>query len=358
MTASRSARCHVLIEHATRGYRSASRGEIRAFARCRNEILRLPAFLQHYRGLGVDRFFIADNDSSDGSTEYLAGQPDVQLFRTADRYGEARSGTNWLNALLREFGVGAWCVTVDIDELLVYPGSGDASLRTMTEYLDRHGYEALACLLLDLYPAGPLKECLYKAGDDLLDAAPYFDPGPYEKSVVYLCPGVLIRGGMRERVFFPEFRARGFGARMRDALLDRLAHRVPILRDTSRLRARRRRNPPCLTKIPLVRWDERSQYLNIHWVSQKIVSPETGVLLHFKFLHDFHDRAVEDVARGEHYDVGLASEYQRYVEKLDENPEMTLAYEGSTRLIGTNQLVDLGLMQDTEAWADARTNRR
>ena len=82
------------------------------------------------------------------------------------------------------------------------------------------------------------------------------------------------------------------------------------------------------------------------------------MLLHFKFLHDFHDRAVEDVARGEHYDVGLASEYQRYVEKLDENPEMTLAYEGSTRLIGTNQLVDLGLMQDTEAWADARTNRR
>jgi len=355
VTASKTAGCHVLIEHATRGHRSASPMEIRAFARCRNEILRLPAFLRHYRGLGVDRFFIVDNDSSDGSTEYLAGQADVQLFRTTDRYGEARSGTNWLNALLREFGVGAWCVTVDIDELLMYPGSEHASLRTMTEYLDRHGYEALACLLLDMFPAGPLMEDPYRAGDDLLDAAPYFDPGPYERSVVYLCPGVLIRGGMRERVFYPEFRARGFAARMYDALLDRLAHRIPILRETSWLRARRRRNPPCLTKIPLVRWDEKSHYLNIHWVSQKIVAPDTGVLLHFKFLHDFHDRAVEEVARGEHYDVGLASEYRRYVERLGENPEMTLAYEGSTRLAGTTQLVHLGLMQDTKAWVDART---
>ncbi len=353
MTVTKTIGCHVLIEHAARGYRSASTGEIRAFARCRNEILRLPAFLQHYRGLGVDRFFIIDNDSSDGSFEYLAGQADVQLFGTADRYGEAKSGADWLNALLREFGVGAWCVTVDIDELLVYPGSEHASLRTMTEYLDGHEYQAMACLLLDLYPAGPLKESLYHAGDDMLAAAPYFDPGPYEKSPVYLCPGVLIRGGMRERVFYPEFRARAFPARMFDAMLDRLAHRVPILRETPWLRSRRRRNPPCLTKIPLVRWDENSRYFSNHWVSPKIVAPETGALLHFKFLQDFHDRAYLEVARGEHYDG--ASEYQRYVEKLSHNPDMILAYDGSTRFGGTTQLVHLGLMQDTTAWADART---
>ena len=318
-------------------------------------MLRLPAFLQHYRDMGVDRFFIVDNDSSDGSTEYLAGQPDVRLFGTANRYSEAGSGTRWLNALLSEFGVGAWSVAVDIDELLVYPGSEHASLHTMTEYLDRHGYEAMACLLLDLYPPGSLKECRYHVGDNLLAAAPYFDPNPYDKSLVYSCPGALIRGGMRERVFYPEFRARGLGVRMYDATLDRLAHRVPVLRETPWLRARRRRNPPCLTKIPLVRWDEKSRHLSSHWVSPKIVAPETGALLHFKFLHDFHDRACQEVARGEHYDG--ASEYQRYADRLGHTPDMTLMYEGSTRFQGTAQLVDLGLMEDTEAWADARTNR-
>jgi len=354
-TISLSTHCHVLVERAISGHRCVTPGEIRAFSKCRNERLRLPAFLEHYRGLGVDRFFIIDNDSSDGTTEYLAGQPDVHLFRTASRFSEARGGTDWLNALLREFGTGSWCVTVDIDELLVYPGSEHASLRTLTEYLDRSGYQALSCLLLDLYPAGPLSECLYSTGDDLLAAAPYFDAGPYDKSPVDRCPGVLIRGGMRERTFYPEFKARGLGAKIYDALLDRVAHRSPLLRDTPWLRARQRRNPPCLTKIPLVRWDEKSQYLNVHWVSRKIIAPETGVLLHFKFLHDFHGRVVQEAARGEYYDG--ASEYHRYVAKLSGNPNMTLMYEGSTRFEGTTQLVRLGLMQETGAWADAKATR-
>ena len=61
---------------------AAAPGEIRVFSRCRNEALRLPAFLEHRR-LGVDGFFIIDNDSTDGTTDYLAGQPDVRAFRTA-----------------------------------------------------------------------------------------------------------------------------------------------------------------------------------------------------------------------------------------------------------------------------------
>jgi hypothetical protein len=63
------------------------------------------------------------------------------------------------------------------------------------------------------------------------------------------------------------------------------------------------------------------------------------------------------MARGEHYDVSLASEYRRYVDRLSKNPEMTLAFEGSTRLAGMTQLIDLGLMKDTDAWADARAKR-
>jgi len=243
-------RCHVLVERTVTHPPVASRQEIRAFARCRDERLRLPAFLKHYRDLGVGRFFIVDNDSSDGTTDYLAEQPDVRLFRTANRYSEASSGTDWLNALLAEFGVGFWCLTVDIDELLVYPGSEHASLHTLTAYLEQHGHEALACLLLDLYPRGPLRECSYESGGDLLAAAPYFDVGPYERSAVFLCPEVLIRGGMRERIFYPEVRTRGIGARIYDSLLDRIGHRVPLLREMPWLRARRRHKPPCLTKVP------------------------------------------------------------------------------------------------------------
>ncbi len=105
-------------------------------------------------------------------------------------------------------------------------------------------------------------------GDDLLAAAPYFDAGPYEKSPVETCPGVFITGGMRERVFYPKFRARGSGAKACDALLNAVAYHFPILGDTPWVRARWRRRPPLLTKVPLVRWDAKSMYINSsHWVS-------------------------------------------------------------------------------------------
>jgi hypothetical protein len=353
----RSVHCHVLVDGAVGRHPAAVPGEIRAFSTCRNERLRLPAFLEHYRRLGVGQFFFIDNGSSDGTAEYLADQADVRLFRTANRYSEANEGTDWLNALLAEFGVGFWCVTVDVDELLVYPGSDHASLHTLTTYFDRCGYEALCCLLLDLYPAGSLRECAYRPGDDLLAAAPYFDVAPYEKSPFDLCPGFLVGGGMRERVFHPEFRTRGLGAKIYTALYYRVLFRTPLLRDMEWVRARPPNSPPCLTKVPLVRWNEHSKYLkSTHGVSPKRVAPETGALLHFKFLQDFHARAVEEAARGEHYN--RASEYQRSAERLGRTPDMTFMYEGSVRFEGPSQLVDLGLVQDTKAWADARLGKQ
>jgi O-antigen/teichoic acid export membrane protein len=329
--------------------------EIRAFSKCRNERLRLPAFLAHYRRLGVNRFFIVDNESSDGSYEYLARQEDVRVHRTAQRFSEARGGTDWMNAMLDEFGVGSWCVTADIDELLVFPGSEEASLRTFIEYCDHNGYEALSCLLLDLYPER-LSACRYHSGDDLLEAAPFYDAGPYRKSPTDLCPGVVIRGGVRERVFYAGLRSRRAGARAWDALLEQLAHRSFMFRDASALRARRQRDPPCLTKVPVIRWDRESKYLSSHWITPKVLAPDTGILLHFKLLQDFHERAVTEAARGEHYEG--ASEYRRYAERLASDPDLELVYEGSVRFKGTSQLVGLGLMHDSAGWVATRNERR
>ena len=60
--------------------------EIRLFAVIRNESLRLPSWLRHYRELGVNRFFIVDNDSSDGSGVALLKEPDVHLFHTRESF--------------------------------------------------------------------------------------------------------------------------------------------------------------------------------------------------------------------------------------------------------------------------------
>ena len=328
--------------------------EIRLFSKCRNEQLRLPAFLRHYRNIGVQRFFFVDNASNDGSAEYLRQQPDVHVFGTCGSFRAARGGTAWLNTLLARFGAGRWCITVDVDELFCYPGSETAGLERLTTYLDEHAYEAMHCQLLDLYPEGPIRDSTYASGDDLVEAAPFFDRGPYDRLPHHECPFVLVYGGVRERVFFPESWARDWRRHLHVALYHRVILSIPVLRDSARILAHRPLFPPCLTKVPLVRWDEGSRYLNVnHFVSPKRLAPESGVLLHFKLLQDFHARASQEVARAEYYDGAI--EFRRYAEKLRTDPRLTFRYDGSLRFENSTQLVRLGLMQDTAAWLQARS---
>jgi hypothetical protein len=344
---------HVLLERSQTHFPPTASWEVRVFSKCRNERLRLPAFLRHYRALGASRFFIVDNGSSDGTLEYLLEQSDVHVFSTDSHFKETRGGATWLNTLLGRFGVGSWCVTVDIDELLCYPGSEIATLPTLTAYLDKHGYEALPALLLDLYPPGPIAECVYASGEDLLAAAPYFDAGPYRRLPVGLCPDNLILGGPRERVFYADLRARSFRRRLSVALYRRIGLRLPILRRSRWFSSLRPRVSPCLTKVPVVKWDAGSHYLSAnHFVSPKRLPPETGVVLHFKFLGDFPARVRQEAVRGEYFDG--ASEYKRYAECLARDPCLNLMYEGSLRFRDTAQLVALGLMQDSAPWKAAR----
>ena len=55
----------------------APAGEIRLFTRLRNEAVRLPWLFDFYRRQGVDRFFVVDNGSDDGSRDWLLAQPDT-----------------------------------------------------------------------------------------------------------------------------------------------------------------------------------------------------------------------------------------------------------------------------------------
>src|SRR5690606_19203103 len=54
----------------------------------RNESFFLDAFLAHYRALGVERFIVLDDRSTDGSLEFLAAEPDVMIVGSDLRYGE------------------------------------------------------------------------------------------------------------------------------------------------------------------------------------------------------------------------------------------------------------------------------
>jgi hypothetical protein len=108
-------------------------------------------------------------------------------------------------------------------------------------------------------------------------------------------------------------------------------------------------------KVPLVRWRPGARLVSsTHLLAPMALAAEqpSGVLLHFKFLQDFHMRAEDAVARGAHYDG--SREYRRYLAALRADAGFRLHSPRAVRYAGAEQLVALGLMTDTPGWRAAR----
>lgn len=285
-------------------------GEIRACLIVRDEALRLPSVLSHHRALGVDRFIVVDDGSTDGTLAYLAAQPDVHVVQTEFRYEARHRGVDWLNHVLDAFCDGHWTLTIDADELLVFPGCDDVGLRGLCGHLERHGARGVMALMIDMYGPGPVTEAVHAPTTSLLETCPWFDPGPYHAVRAGPFPHVQFSGGPRARLF-----------------------------DFSAYQPR----PPVLTKVPLVKWARGARYvLSTHAITPLPLYPMLAGLLHFKFLSDFPERVARAVAEGQYY--GGSKEYRAYKDLLDRAPDLCLRDARSARYAGPQQLVDLEIM--------------
>ena len=280
--------------------------DILTFMAVRNELLRLPAVLEHYRRIGVDRFFIVDNGSSDGTRDFLSAQDDVDLFATEGSYAESKFGMDWLHTLMDRFANGHWILNIDADELFIYPHHENTTLKRLCAFLDRTRSTAMLSILLDMYSDKAIDQTTYRCGGSLLETCPYFDGGPYKILRSQLFPHVELRGGPRARVFWDA--NTGFFS-------------------------------PTVSKVPLVKWVTGCRYISgQHYMEGPLsLSNLTGALLHFKFLHDFCVRATEESTREEHF--ASAREYKLYKRKLDEQQGLTLYYSGSIRYRDSGQLI-------------------
>lgn len=328
-------------------------GEILALLVTRDESLRLPDALASLRRIGVDRVVVIDNGSSDGTPE-IAREAGAHLIHAEGSYAASRFGIDWTNAVLDAWGRGHWVLVIDADEQLVYPGSNRVGLRRLTAHLDHLGSEALRTVMLDCFPPGPLAACRYAPGEKLAEAAPMFEPPRLRREAIEGFPGLLDYGGIRERLFFPEADPR-HPARWLWQKAFNLGWRIPALRRDPRFAALAPPRSPTVTKLPLLRWREGAALeASTHRMAPMAMAPEqpSGVLLHFKFLQDFHARALDAVARGAHWDG--SREYRRYLARLEANPGFGLAGPRALPFAGPAQLVRLGLMRDTEGWRHAR----
>lgn len=320
--------------------------EVRLFCVAYNEALRLPAFLDYYRRLGVGRFFIIDNKSTDGTAELLAAQDDVQTFRTTQSFAAARSGIDWTNRLLAHYGAGHWCLVADADELLAYPDCETVRLPDFCAALERTGARAMQVLLLDMYSDKPMADIGYRAGQNLLQACPYFDGDyrfvprlvpPWNRAYPPLEP----LGGPRTRLFFPK--QYGLGAVPRAGI--KLVYRM-VKPCVNRGWLNPRYLPtaaPQMFKTPLFKGGKGVQLITNHRTVPLPLAKTTGALLHFKYLDDFAAKVAAAVSGGQFF--GGSIEYRCYDKRLRRNPQFTFMYSGSKRYDNSTSLIAAGLIR-------------
>ena len=290
--------------------------DVLCFLVVRNELLRLPYLLEYYRSKGIRNFFVVDNHSNDGTVPYLLEQPDVYIWHTTRPYSASRWGVDWVELLLQNYGVNRWCLLVDADEILYYPDCETKSIPQLCEELDQENKQALSTNLLDMYSKEPIKDANYIQGQNFLEVCSYFDKefyslkmsetGPYKSQTGYW-------GGLRQRIF------------------QNMEHE-----SGKRLY--------CLNKVPLIKYDYSVKLCEgFHWAGNIDFSSQTGCLLHFKYFSTFHERAKQEVERGQHWNSG--SEYGQYLQRLEQNPQLSfydMSY--SVEFQDSQQLLKLGII--------------
>ena len=164
----------------------------------KNEQEKLPVFFMHYRKLGIKKFIMIDNASSDGTMKFLMKQRDAEVYRVSEKF-QSSVKEGWINQIFALYGFHRWYLIVDADELITWPQLGKKTLHDMVIFLQKNRQYRPMALMLDMYPDAFLYQ---RQSGNILKKCCYFDKDTY-----YWIEGCLVdilSGGPRKRVLGSE----------------------------------------------------------------------------------------------------------------------------------------------------------
>lgn len=193
-----------------------------------------------------------------------------------------------------KYGHNQWCLTLDADEILIYPNWTTRPLPALIDWLEERNQLSFGAMMLDLYPKTKLSAAPYTRAQDPSLSLEYFDSGNYIIQKKPWLNSLWMQAGVRSRVFFKDAPEKS----------------------------------PTLNKIPLVKWNRRFAYLNsTHSMLPPLYNQHyakdggemiSGVLLHSKFLSNIIAKSAEEQIRKEHFNN--SSLYDEYYSAILTDP--------------------------------------
>ena len=285
---------------------SLLREELVVVAVVRNEMVMLPHFLAHYRGLGIRCFVFVDNCSDDGTREYLVSQPDAVVYSADTEYRRSHYGVTWQQAVMGNLCLGKWVLLADADEFLVYEDCETVPLAELTRSIDRENRDGALLYMIDMYPYGDLGDADFAKGEPFA-LAPYFDKDPLIE--------LRFGGGSYSN-------SRNF--------VNGLRHRIA----PSRINAYVSQKYALFRYRPWIRVSE-----GVHYSANIAVSAKPLFFAHFKYHAGFKHKVLTEVSRNQHFNG--AEEYRRYIAMLAEGMGGFGAEASTTRYRGSRSFVQL-----------------
>lgn len=236
----------------------------------KDDLFRIKKFIEHYRKLGVNQFVFVDNNSTDGTYEYLMSQEDCDVYECKQNYSSLRRVV-WINKLISIYGYNCWYVMVDSDEFILYQGMEEYSILDLIKYAESKRISRISGYLVDMYSKGTL--FAIRKEEDFIKEFRFFDGRGYDiHNTNY---GVSITGGPRRRVFHTDNE---------------------------------------LAKCPIFKLKKDDIVASAHFLLPRVKAKENPIWLaigHYKFLNQNDILKINEAVKNENYACG-SREYKLY----------------------------------------------
>lgn len=271
----------------------------------KNDIRRIQMLVDHYRKLGVVKFAILDNESNDGTFEWMLNQSDIDLYQCSDPY-QSFVKEGWINRLISYYGFDRWYIVTDSDELVVYQDMEIISISNLTLRLDKSGIKRVKALTLDTYRENPLMKESVNIWNDYrwVDSDSYYEI--YRNAGSYRVKRFI--GGPRYRLM---------------------------------------NSTVSLDKHPLIYWEKGTISDNAHYQFPHSSIDEAPCLLgilHYKFLDTDIEEYRKRASKKSSF-AGKGEYYRQYMSYFDKQKQQSFMYNGSIEFNTSETLKKITLIK-------------